>query len=75
LPSCALEAGVDPASAEARAIAADWMALFCSYAGTDPQTHAKIRAVHAREPRLMTGTWMTEDIIGFIRAANMANNA
>jgi DNA-binding transcriptional MerR regulator len=69
----ALDAGVQPASAEARAITADWMELFCSYAGPDPQTHAKIRAVHAKEPRLMTGTWMTEDIIGFIRATNMAN--
>ena len=71
----ALDAGVLPTSAEARAIVADWMDLFCSYAGSDPATHAKIRAVHAKEPRLMTGTWMTEDIIGFIRATNMANSA
>lgn len=69
----AIDAGVQPTSAEARAIVADWMELFCSYAGSDPATHAKIRAVHAKEPRLTTGTWMTEDIINFIRTTSMAN--
>jgi MerR family transcriptional regulator, thiopeptide resistance regulator len=59
-------AGVAPGAPEAQAAAREWMELFCSYAGDDPATHLKIRAAHASEPGLMTGTFVTDELLAFI---------
>jgi hypothetical protein len=45
------------------------MELFCSYAGQDPATHLKIREAHAKEAGLMTGTFITDELLAFIRGA------
>ena len=67
--SAHMASGAAPADPQSRQLAEQWMELFSSYAGTDPATHAKIRAAHAKEPGLMTGTFVTDELISFIRAA------
>ncbi|WP_028353299.1 MerR family transcriptional regulator [Bordetella petrii] len=65
----ALEAGTPPGSPEGRALARRWLDLFKSYAGADPATHAKFRQALANEPELMAGTWASDSLLGFVRAA------
>ena len=47
-----------------RWIGADSGATFPVY---DPATREKIRLAHAKEPALLTGTWMSEDMLAFLR--------
>jgi hypothetical protein len=65
----AIDAGTQPTDPLAQDLAAQWMDLFCSYAGTDPATHAKIRQAHAVEPALRQGTFVTEKLLDFLRPA------
>ena len=67
-----MEAGAKPGDPAVRALAIKWFELFRSHAGDNPETHAKIRAAHAREPGLLTGTWVTDDMIAFIGQAMAA---
>lgn len=67
--SAHMETGAGPFEPASRQLAGEWMDLFCSYAGRDPATHLKIRAAHASEPGLMTGTFISEDMMGFIGQA------
>lgn len=67
--------GVAPTSAEARALGAHWLALFRSYASDDPQTQNKIRQAMQQEPQLMEGTWLTPDLLRYLQAAVMADQA
>ncbi|MCZ3382019.1 MerR family transcriptional regulator [Kosakonia sp. SOY2] len=60
---------VDPESDEAQALAANWLELFQSYAGTDPQTQQKFRRAMQQEPHLMKGTWMTPDVLQWLQRA------
>ena len=64
-----MAAGTAPQAPAAWLLARQWMALFASYAGTNPATHLKIRHAHAHEPELMHGTFITEDLLEFIRTA------
>lgn len=64
-----LEAGADPAAPASQALAREWMTLFRLRTGDDPATLEKIRHAHAREPRLLTGTWVTPAMLDFIRAS------
>ncbi|WP_434640398.1 MerR family transcriptional regulator [Klebsiella sp. I138] len=59
----------DPASEAGQALARQWLALFQSYAGTNPQTQQKFRTAMAREPHLMKGTWMTPEVLGWLQQA------
>ncbi len=61
-----IEAGTAPASPEGRAAAHQWMELFTSYAGTDPSTHMKFRQAHQEQPSLMTGTFVTPEVLAFV---------
>lgn len=65
----AMKAGMAPDAPEARQLARAWMAVFTSYAGTDPATHQKIRQAQASEPGLRTGTFVSDELLSFIRAA------
>jgi len=67
-----IKVGIPPTSDEARDAARHWMELFASYAGSDPATHAKIRQAHQEQPRLMTGTFITPEILGFVMQAASA---
>ena len=64
-----MAAGTLPAAPVAQQLAREWMALFVSYAGTDPATHAKIRQAQENEPGLRAGTFVSDDLLTFIRAA------
>lgn len=64
-----LEAGVDPASAEVRDLARHWLELFRSFAGDDPRTQQKIRAALACEPELRLGSWVTDELLEYLRQA------
>ncbi|WKE64865.1 MerR family transcriptional regulator [Gallaecimonas kandeliae] len=64
-----LEEGTAPDAPQMQRLAAQWMALFRSYAGDDPQTHAKIRAAHQAEPQLLEGTFIDKALLGYIAQA------
>jgi hypothetical protein len=65
----AMAAGAKPSDPAVLQIAREWMDLFISYAGTDPATHAKFRAAQAQEPGLRTGTFVTDELLVFVREA------
>jgi DNA-binding transcriptional MerR regulator len=64
----AMTNGVQPHDAEASALGKQWMTLFCSYAGTDPGTHERIREAHSKEPDLTDSSWADEALIGYVRS-------
>lgn len=68
----AMAAGTAPAAPAAQQLAREWMDVFTSYAGTDPATHEKLRTAQANEPGLRTGTFVSDDLLVFIRAAIVA---
>jgi hypothetical protein len=69
--SAHMATGAAPSDPASKQLAQEWMALFCSYAGTDPATHLKIREAHAKEPGLMTGTFVSDELISFIQQARL----
>lgn len=48
---------------------ARWLALFRAYAGDNPKTQQKIREANQREPSLMQGTWVDEDLLHYLGQA------
>ncbi len=63
------EAGVAPGAPPMQALAREWIALTRSYAGDDPATHAKLRLAYENEPMLMIGSWITDEMKGYIGQA------
>ncbi|CAI1590456.1 HTH-type transcriptional activator tipA [Serratia quinivorans] len=63
----ALNDGVPPESGQAKQLAAQWLELFQSYAGTDPATQMKIRHAMEREPTLTEGTWLTPALLRYLQ--------
>lgn len=61
--------GAAPGDPASQALARESMARFCEFARTDPATHAKIRLANQTEPGLMTGTFITDNMLAFIVAA------
>lgn len=59
----------DPSSDVAQQLAENWLALFQSYAGTDPATQQKFRVAMQQEPHLMKGTWMTPAVLDWLQQA------
>ena len=64
-----MDAGTAPADPAVQALARQWFALFRNFAGDRPETRDKIRRAHENEPLLMSGTWMSEAMLDFIRAS------
>lgn len=60
---------LDPASDDAQKLAENWLALFQSYAGTNPETQQKFRTAMQQEPHLMKGTWMTPAVLAWLQQA------
>ncbi|WP_320731889.1 MerR family transcriptional regulator [Enterobacter roggenkampii] len=58
-----------PASDDAQKLAENWLALFQSYAGTNPETQQKFRTAMQQEPHLMKGTWMTPAVLAWLQQA------
>jgi len=52
-----------------QALAKAGLALFQSYAGTNPATQQKFRTAMQQEPHLMKGTWMTPAVIAWLQQA------
>lgn len=67
-----MTAGATPTDPAVRELARKWLELFRSHAGDKPETQMKIRGAHAKEGRLLTGTWITEDMIAFVGRAMAA---
>ncbi|QPT14753.1 MerR family transcriptional regulator [Serratia rubidaea] len=65
----ALNDGIAPDSGQARQLAAEWLALFRSYAGDNPATQMKIRQAMEQEPTLSEGTWLTPPLLDYLREA------
>ncbi|WP_433695409.1 MerR family transcriptional regulator [Paraburkholderia phenoliruptrix] len=65
----AIDAGIAPDSPQGRELALRWLELFRSYAGDNPATHMKFREALQNEPELMAGTWASEPLLAFVRAA------
>jgi hypothetical protein len=64
-----MEQGTPPDAPAMRQLALRWIDLFQSYAGTNPQTHAKMRQAMEREPALLSGPWGGPDMIAYMREA------
>lgn len=62
-----MQAGTAPDSPAAQALARKWFALFQSFAGTNPATRDRMRRAHEQEPALLTGTWLSDDMLAFLR--------
>ena len=60
---------IDPACEEAQKLAENWLALFQSYAGKNPETQQKFRTAMQQEPHLMKGTWMTPAVLAWLQQA------
>ncbi|MFJ5426718.1 MerR family transcriptional regulator, partial [Enterobacter sp. CER55] len=60
---------LDPASDDGQKLAENWLALFQSYAGTNPETQQKFRTAMQQEPHLMKGTWMTPAVLAWLQQA------
>jgi hypothetical protein len=61
-----MEDGVAPDDPRMRLLARHWLELFRSYAGDNPETHAKIREANAKEPELRDGTWIDQRLLGYV---------
>jgi hypothetical protein len=64
-----MNAGTAPADPAVQALARQWFALFRNFAGDRPETRNKIRLAHEKEPLLMSGTWMSEAMLAYVRAS------
>lgn len=60
---------LSPASDDAQKLAENWLVLFQSYAGTNPQTQQKFRLAMQQEPHLMKSTWMTPAVLEWLQQA------
>ncbi|WP_114238295.1 TipAS antibiotic-recognition domain-containing protein [Dyella sp. C9] len=65
----AMKEGVPPDDARTQALASRWQALFRSYAGDNPGTHARIREAYAKEPDLRSGSAVDDALLDYLRQA------
>ena len=68
----AIADGAAPDDAQVRQLMREWIDLSQSFAGDDPATHAKIRLAYEKEPLLMIGSWITDEMKAFIGQAMAA---
>ncbi|TRX03304.1 MerR family transcriptional regulator [Candidatus Methylobacter oryzae] len=61
-----MEDGVAPDDPRMQPLAQQWLELFRSYAGDNPETYAKIREANAKEPELWQGTWIDQRLLGYV---------
>ncbi len=64
-----MEDGTPPDDPRILPLALHWLELFRSYAGDNPETHAKIREANAREPELLLGSFIDQHLLGYIKEA------
>ncbi|MCE3603757.1 MerR family transcriptional regulator [Massilia sp. P8910] len=68
----AIAAGAAPDDPQVRQLMREWIDLSQSFAGDDPATHAKIRIAYEKEPLLMIGSWITDEMKAYIGQAMAA---
>ncbi|MFB9244993.1 MerR family transcriptional regulator [Massilia antarctica] len=68
----AIAAGAAPDDPQVRQLMREWIDLSQSFAGDDPATHAKIRVAYEKEPLLMIGSWITDEMKAYIGQAMAA---
>jgi MerR family transcriptional regulator, thiopeptide resistance regulator len=68
----AMQSGQPATSPETLAIARRWMDLSGSYTGDNSDTLQKIRIAHEREPDLLKGSLITNELLSYMREAFMA---
>lgn len=61
-----LERGAAPASPELQDFCSRWIALFRAVWGDDPGMRARILDIHAREPGMMAGSGVQDELIALI---------
>lgn len=64
-----MAAGAAPGDPAVQDLARQWFALFRLRVGDDPATLAKLRRAHDAEPALLSGTWVNEAMLDFVRRA------
>jgi hypothetical protein len=64
-----LAKGTPPHAPAMQRLARQWISLFRSAAGGDPQTQAKVRLAKEREPERSARPWMGPDLIAYAREA------
>ncbi|NRR30128.1 MerR family transcriptional regulator [Oxalobacteraceae bacterium] len=64
-----MDAGTAPTDPLAQQLSRQWFGLFRDLVGDGPDTLQKIRHAHEKEPVLLTGTWMDDTMITFMRDA------
>lgn len=64
-----LEDGTPPDDPQMRELVVHWMDIFRSYAGDNPETQAKIRQANAKEPELLSGSWIDQRLLGYVQQA------
>ncbi len=61
--------GTDPQDADVQQLTKRWLELFRSFAGDNPETQAKIALAQTKEPELLSGTLMNEELFAYVRQA------
>lgn len=64
-----MDAGAAPDDPAMQALAREWLELFRNFAGDKPETRDRLRSAYQQEPLLLTGTWMNEELMAFVRAS------
>jgi len=65
----AVDQHCSPESMKARELVQQWLTLFTSFAGDNPETQQKFRLAMTQEPELSKGTWMAPDMFIWLRQA------
>jgi DNA-binding transcriptional MerR regulator len=68
----AMDAGTPPADPAVKRLAWRWLDLFRSYAGDKPETQAKFRLAHEKEPELLAPGWVDKPMIEYLKQAMAA---
>lgn len=71
----AMADGAAPGDMQVQELMREWIDLSRSLAGDDPATHEKIRVAYEKEPLLMIGSWITDEMKGYIGQAMSALRA
>jgi DNA-binding transcriptional MerR regulator len=68
----AMDAGTPATDPAVKRLAWRWLDLFRSYAGDKPETQAKFRLAHEKEPELLAPGWVDKPMIEYLKLAMAA---
>lgn len=64
-----MENKVPPEDPVSQALAREWQQLIRDSIGDSPDLQARIDLAHDNEPELLKGTWVSQDMVTYIRLA------